>query len=77
MRDERDDERDEDEDRRVETTEPGGHGPGRHSDPDDAGDPINEEGGTDTGTSQGAPGEFDEPGTGGPNPSPLREQPGL
>jgi hypothetical protein len=70
----REDERDEE--RRVETAEPGGHGPGRHSDPHDAGDPVDEEG-TDTGTAQGAPGEFDEPGAGGPNPAPRREQPGL
>jgi hypothetical protein len=52
-------------------------GPGRHADPHDAGDPLTEEGGTETGTSSGAPGEHEEPDAGGPNPSPRREQPGL
>ena len=48
-----------------------------YSEPGDAGEPLTEDGGTDTGTSQGAPGELDEPGFAGPNPSPRREQPGL
>jgi hypothetical protein len=64
--------RDEDQDR-VETTEPGRRGPGEHSEPGDAGEPISD----DPGAPSGAPGEVDEPDTGGPNPSPRREQPGL
>jgi hypothetical protein len=48
-----------------------------YSQPGDAGEPLTEDGGTQTGTSQGAPGEFEEPDVGGPNEAPRREQPGL
>ena len=64
---------DEREEERVETAEEGRRGPGEHSQPGDAGDPISE----DPGTPSGTPGDVDEPGVGGPNPSPRREQPGL
>ena len=50
-----------------------------YSKPGDAGEPLSEEG-TETGTSPGtpgAPGDQEEPGAGGPNPSPRREQGGL
>ena len=47
-----------------------------YSKPGDAGEPLSEEG-TETGTSPGTPGEREEPGAGGPNPSPRREQGGL
>jgi hypothetical protein len=48
-----------------------------YSQPGDAGEPLTEDDGTGTGTSEGTPGEFEEPDVGGPNESPRREQPGL
>jgi hypothetical protein len=58
------------------TTEPGGHGPGRDSAPGSSGEPLTEDG-DDAGTDPGTPGQVREPGVGGPNEAPRREQPGL
>jgi hypothetical protein len=49
-----------------------------YSKPGDAGEPLTEEDGTGAGTSSGTHGEEEgEPGVGGPNAAPRREQPGL
>jgi hypothetical protein len=72
---EHDEDRD-DEREGVATAGEGASGPGRYSDPGDAGAPLSDEGSL-AGTSPGTPGEAGEPREGGPDPVPRREQGGL
>ncbi len=54
-----------------------GRGPGPQSRPGDAGPPLTEDDGTETGTSSGTHEPQREPGVGGPDPAPRREEGGL
>jgi hypothetical protein len=58
------------------TSGPGRQGPGRDSAPDAAGEPLSDDD-SQKGTSTGTPGKTHEPGVGGPNEAPRRQQPGL